>query len=137
MTFWYFFVLFPNFQSQNTRQSEWRTRKNINIWLLLLLLPPILWLLNLAIQKVLKRSANDENWRDCYYTINKQNSKQNSSASGEVRVSYKMAEKLQIGFCFNFRIWSVSDLDKEDMFLKQNIASNHHRNVDKERHNCK
>ena len=60
-----------------------------------------------------------------------------TSASGEVEASQNMAEKIQFGIFPIFRIRSVSDLDKEDMFLKRNISSNHHTNVEKERHNCK
>ena len=59
-------------------------------------------------QKLFKRSANDEKWRDCFYIMisNK------TSASGEVEARQNMAELIQIGIFSIFRIWSVSDLDK-------------------------
>ena len=59
-----------------------------------LFLPSALWLLNLAISKLLKRSVNDEKWRDCFVTM----ISTKTSASGEVEASQNMAEWIQIEF---------------------------------------
>ena len=61
----------------------------------------------------------------------------NKSASGEVEASKNMAEWIQNGFYYNFRIWTVSDLDQKTWFCERNNTCYYHKNVEKTRHNCK
>ena len=118
----------------DAKANKWRTRTRN--WFESLL-PGSFWIKPWSFQKIPKRSANDEKWRDyqCTYFLIVISTK--TSASGEVEENQKNGRKIQIGIYFIFRIWSVSDLDKEDMFFKRNIALNHHRNVEEARHNRK
>ena len=87
------FGLFPTILFWNTGpRVGGGPEKNQQLDVSQLFLPSALWLLNLAISKLFKRSVNDEKWRDCFVPCFVAMISAKISASGEVGASQNMAE---------------------------------------------